>query len=150
MKVPDIINPFAKEPIRTYPGVLVPLAQAQRHPLVEAEYVHRRSLQREQGSSCCDKAKSSPLPAAAASNIEEDRKSGSRATTSVGKEEGGVLTTDSSQYNPHTIDGLRAEVVEEVGAGEKESAYDCEFLVSLAHVKLIAELWSVVEDLWNF
>lgn len=46
-----IRKPFQKESVDNYQGVLVPLANATRHPTVAAEYARRRSAEGRNGSS---------------------------------------------------------------------------------------------------
>jgi len=101
-------KPFQKESIDNYQGVLVPLAQAQRHPTVAAEYARRRSA--EGGSS---------------DEVADDSAKKAKITTGADDGENGVIRTTSAGYSPYTIEGLRAEVTEEVGAGGYDNAYDC-------------------------
>lgn len=101
---------FEKDSVDQYPGVLVPLAQASRHPTVAAEYARRRSAEgrSEEGSPAEKK---------------------SEAKGSEGDGEDGVLRTSSAGYSPYTIEGLKAEVNEDAASGGHDTAYDCEYLV---------------------
>ena len=101
-------KPFQKESVDNYQGVLVPLATAQRHPTVAAEYARRQSAE---GPSS-DEVADGPAKK-------------EKTTTSANDSENGVMRTTSAGYSPYTIEGLRAEVTEEVGAGGYDSAYDC-------------------------
>ena len=102
-----ITNPLKKDSVDDYNDVLIPFDKAERHSSVEAEYARRRSADE----------KRSP----------DSGKSGKTSNSESSEE--GVLRTSSTNYNPHTIEGLRAEVMEEVSASGKghDSAYDCEF-----------------------
>jgi hypothetical protein len=101
-------KPFQKASVDNYQGVLVPLAQAQRHPTVAAEYARRRSAEgRSSDEVAVDPAKKD------------------KTTTGADDSENGVMRTTSAGYSPYTIEGLRAEVTEEVGAGGHDIAYDC-------------------------
>lgn len=106
MKFLGVTNPLKKDSVDDYTDVLIPFDQAARHYSVEAEYARRRSADE----------KRSP----------DSGKTG-KITKSEDSEEG-VLRTSSGNYDPHTIEGLRAEVMEEVGASGEghDSAYDCE------------------------
>jgi hypothetical protein len=101
------LNPFHKENIADYKNVLVPLANAQRHSTVTAEYDRRRS--------------------------QDGRTSSGDAGSTKKKEsedESGVLSSRSAAYSPFTVEGLRAEVYEDVGASGHDTAYDREFYFS--------------------
>jgi hypothetical protein len=95
-------KPFKKDSVDDYQGVLVSFAHAARHPTVAAEYARKRSAEeaREKGS-------------------------GEGVKSKDDSEENGVLKTTGDAYSPYTIDGLRAEVFEDVGAGGHDCAYDC-------------------------
>lgn len=97
---------FHKDSVNDYQDVLVPLDQAQRHPSVEAEYARRRSADGKNGESDGEK-KVRPL----------------NASENSGEE--GVMRTSSTNYSPHTVEGLRAEVMEDVAASGHDTAYDC-------------------------
>jgi hypothetical protein len=100
-----IRKPFQKESVDNYQGVLVPLAHANRHPTVAAEYARRQSREGRDLSSdgIANKDKDSS---------KDDDGEGGRRTNSLGS-------------NAYTVEGLRAEVMEEIGAGEKaDSSYD--------------------------
>ena len=99
---------FEKDSVDQYPGVLVPLEQAARHPTVAAEYARRRSAEGRN-------------PDGSPGLVE---KKGDR-TASDGED--GVLRTGSAEYSPYTVEGLRAEINEEATSGEHDTAYDCEF-----------------------
>lgn len=101
---------FEKDSVDQYPGVLVPLAQASRHPTVAAEYARRRS----------------------ADGRNEDGSRAEKKTEVKGSEgdtEDGVLRTSSAGYDPYTIEGLRAEVMEDASPGGHDTAYDCEYVM---------------------
>lgn len=103
-------KPFQKESVNDYQGVLVPLAQANRHPTVAAEYARRQSREGRNLSS---------------DGIANKDKDSSKDDDG----EGGVLRTNSLGTSAYTIEGLRAECLEEIGAGEKaDSSYDCMLL----------------------
>jgi hypothetical protein len=106
-------KPFQKESIDNYQGVLVPLATAQRHPTVAAEYARRRSAE---GRSVSAESRAPP-------NYDAAQKDKDASKSDDG--EGGIMRTTSAGYSPYTVEGLRAEVTEEVGAGGSNSAYDC-------------------------
>ena len=101
-------NPFHKESVDDYQGVLVPLANAVRHPTVAAEYARRRSLEGSDGSPHSNDTK-------------KDKTSDN---------EDGVMRTTSAGYNPYTVEGLRAEVDEDVAASGHDTAYDCKIFVT--------------------
>jgi len=114
-----ITKPFKKEDPSHYEGVLVPLAQAQRHSTVTAEWQRRRS----------EEAKHEPAPRTPPSYdqakqldgpVDEGKKGGSDS-------EDGVIDTSSGAYDPYTIEGLRAEVNSDAGASSHDTAYDCGF-----------------------
>lgn len=111
---------FEKDSVDNFDGVLVPLAQATRHPSVAAEYARRRSAEGggspENGS-------------ARGAEIKGDEKTGRGGSDADGED--GVLRTESDEYSPYTIEGLRAEVMEDLSAGGHDTAYDCECLVCL-------------------
>lgn len=96
------ITLFEKDSVDKYEGVLVPLATAQRHPTVEAEYARRHS---EEG----------------------ERSEGSDQPTAVKDDEAkaGQSTANREWNGTYTIEGLREEVMDDVGAGGHDSAYDC-------------------------
>ena len=102
--------PFKKESVNDYGNVLVPLAQAQRHPTVAAEYARRRSEERKTSSE------------ATAAHSDASRKSNGEDS---GSGEEGIMRTSSAGYSPYTIEGLRAEVNEDVAASGPDSSYDC-------------------------
>jgi len=95
-----ITDPFHKPSIHDFEGVLVPLDQAVRHDLTAAEYARRQSLERVSDAPSSDK---------------KDKSTDS---------EPGVMRTNSAGYSPYTIDGLRAEINEDVAASGHDSAYD--------------------------
>lgn len=99
---------FEKESVDKYPGVLVPLAQASRHPTVAAEYARRRSA---------DGRNPDGSPSSTEKKVEKTGSDG----------EDGVLRTSSTEYSPYTIEGLRAEVHEDASSGGHDTAYDCKF-----------------------
>lgn len=77
--------------------MLVSLADASRHPTVAAEYARRRSLE-----------------AANSDGARDEKKS--RDVEGGGAGEG---------FSPYTVEGLRAEVNEDVATSGHDSAYDC-------------------------
>lgn len=105
-------KPFQKESVDNYNGVLVPLANATRHPTVAAEYARRQSQEGRDASTD--------------GVTDKDR--------DASKDDGGEggMRTGSTGYSAYTIEGLRAECTEELGAGElAHSAYDCMLAVVL-------------------
>ncbi|KAE8441502.1 hypothetical protein EG329_004890 [Mollisiaceae sp. DMI_Dod_QoI] len=104
-----IKSPFHKDSIDDYQGVLVPLAQASRHPTVAAEYARRRSSE-----GLSDNNTSSSAKSAEDSSIPKEGDAG----------EDGIMRTSSAGYNPYTLEGLRAEVNEDVAASGHDSSYD--------------------------
>jgi hypothetical protein len=99
---------FHKESVKDYQDVLVPLANAPRHPTVEAEYARRRSAERHGSVGDLTGAK------------KEARNENS------GEE--GVMRTTSHNYSPYTIEGLRVEVVEDLASSGHDSSYDCKLI----------------------
>jgi hypothetical protein len=99
---------FHKDSVKDYQDVLVPLANAQRHPTVEAEYARRRSAEGHGSTGDFNGAK------------KEVR------NESSGEE--GVMRTTSHKYSPYTIEGLRAEVVEDLASSGHDSSYDCKLI----------------------
>lgn len=85
-------------------NVLVTLANAQRHPDIVADYERRRSLEARDGH----------LDGAAS------KKEGDLTPDA----EGGMRTSSSS-YDPYTIEGLKAEISEDIAASGHDTAYDC-------------------------
>ncbi|KAI9846621.1 MAG: hypothetical protein M1838_001220 [Thelocarpon superellum] len=85
--MPVFMNPFAKHDVSEFPGVLIPLREAERHPSVVGT----------KG----DKLDKLDSP----SNEEAGR--------------GAELV-----YSPHTIEGLRTEVEEDIAASGVDSTYD--------------------------
>ena len=98
-------KPFQKDSVDNYEGVLVSLANASRHPTVVAEYARRRSAEGDSSEGTSD------------DSIKKAKDLG---------EEDGVMRTSNAEYSPYTIEGLRAEVHEDVAASGHDSAYDCE------------------------
>jgi hypothetical protein len=107
---------FRKDSINDYQDVLVPLANAQRHPTVEAEYARRRSAE--------GQSKNDNTPGFATT-----KKEGPLHANETSGEEG-VMRTSSQNYSPYTIEGLRAEVMEDVAASGHDSAYDCKLFLA--------------------
>lgn len=119
----NIQNPFKHESTTSYPNVLVPLSQAQRHSTVTAEYERRRSEDRRGSAGDLGKKESG------SGRSEEGVFAGDAGggDVDVGGEEADVRTTGSAGYSPFTLEGLRAEVNEDVAkSGHSNSAYDCE------------------------
>ena len=104
---------FHKDSVNDYHNVLVPLEKARRHPTVEAEYARRRSAEGHDKNADLDDSKNEAGPV--------------NASESSGEE--GVMRTSSANYSPYTIEGLRAEVMEDVTASGHDSAYDCELFL---------------------
>lgn len=97
-------KPFQKESVNNYTNVLVPLESAKRHDTVIAGYERRRSAESLRGSTD---------GAALKDAGEKDNEKG----------------IESKVHSPYSIEGLRAEVFDEMAArGDgHDSAYDCEF-----------------------
>ncbi|CAL3972766.1 unnamed protein product [Diplocarpon coronariae] len=93
-----------KDSVDDYQGVLVPLAQANRHHTVVAEYARRRSAE------------------GRISNPANGLKKEGEGSDGYGEDK--VLRTSNAEYSPYTIEGLRAEVNEELAAGGHDTAYD--------------------------
>jgi len=102
-----LTSPFKKDSVDSYQGVLVPLANAARHPTVVAEYARRQSAANDSSDGNSD----DPLKKDAAKPVEEN----------------GAMRMSSEGYSPYTVEGLRAEIHEDVTASGHDSAYDCEF-----------------------
>lgn len=109
---------FHTASVNDYQDVLVPLERAQRHPTVEAEYARRRSAEGHgrNRESYREKKNAGPLNASESSG------------------EDGVMRTSSANYSPYTIEGLRAEVMEDVAASGHDSAYDCKLYLATPSV----------------
>jgi hypothetical protein len=97
-----------KDSVDDFTGVHVPLANAKRHPDVIAEYQRRNS-------------KEGVRPDATIVTESKDEMKDGPLTDS----EGGIPRTSSGVYSPYTIEGLRAEIHEDVAASGHNSAYDC-------------------------
>lgn len=106
-------KPGQKESVNDYSNVLVPLATAKRHETVIAEYERRRSAEGLRDLS---------LESPGEKPQEKDGIDG------IDGNEKGVLSTGSKVYSPYTIEGLKAEVFEDVKVTGCDSAYDCEFV----------------------
>ena len=104
---------FHKDSVNDYQNVLVPLEKAQRHSTVEAEYARRRSAEGVGSNGGVEGKKEDGLPNSSESSGEE-----------------GTLHTSGATYSPYSIDGLRAEVMEDVAGSGYNSAYDCELFWS--------------------
>jgi hypothetical protein len=102
MKFPGL-EFFEKEELDQ--SVLVPLSQAKRHKVVEAEYARRHSEEQKHQGALGDG---------------KDTKDGSES-------EEGVMRMSSLEYSPYTIEGLRAEVMEDMKTNGYDTAYDSEF-----------------------
>lgn len=85
-------------------NVLVTLANAQRHPNVVAEFERRRSLEAREGH----------LDGSA-----------SKKEGDVTPDTEGGMRTSSSSYDPYTIEGLKAEINDDIAASGHDTAYDC-------------------------
>jgi len=89
---------FKTESVNDYPGVLVPLANAQRHSTVEADYARRRS------------------------EDEQNRSDGDLAPKKDADEKAPVdLNSDRAMY---TVEGLRREIESEAVPGGVDTPYD--------------------------
>ncbi|KAI9682203.1 MAG: hypothetical protein M1817_000257 [Caeruleum heppii] len=86
--MPIFVNPFKKHDVNEYPGVLVPLQSAPRHPSIVEKHD---------------------------ANLKDGAAPGS---------DGELGTRSSSDYSPFTIEGLRAEIDEDLAASGINSAYD--------------------------
>lgn len=105
---------FTKDHVDNYQGVLVPLSSAKRHPTVEAEYARRRSAEGRNS----DGTPGTP--------VQEKKVEGKGSDT-----EDGVMRTTSANYSPYTIEGLRAEIMEDADSGSGgDTAYDRKFYTS--------------------
>ncbi|KAL3422573.1 MFS-type transporter PB1E7.08c 3 [Phlyctema vagabunda] len=98
------LNPFAVETIDSYPGVLVPLSQAKRHPTVAAEYARQRSL-------------AAPRSNSSETEVDAHGKSAS-------KEESGLSNPNFGLHSPNTLEGLKAEIHHDMAAGGTNTPYD--------------------------
>ena len=105
---------FHKDSVNNYQNVLVPLEKAQRHLTVEAEYARRRSAEGH-GST---------------GDLAGGKKEAGLLHASESSGEDGIMRTSCATYSPYTIDGLRAEVMEDVADIGHDSAYDCELFWS--------------------
>ncbi|KAI9746961.1 MAG: hypothetical protein M1835_002284 [Candelina submexicana] len=89
--MPFFINPFAKHDVSDFPGVLIPLQQADRHASVVSAFDKKMKLE--------GGADSPP--------IYDEAKAGQHV-----------------DYSPTTLEGLRVEIEEDVGASGHDTAYD--------------------------
>jgi hypothetical protein len=97
-----------KDSVNDFTDVLVPMTDAKRHPDVIAEYQRRVS-------------KEGARPDAAdVTGANDEKKDGRLSDT-----EGGLPRTSSGTYSPYTVEGLKAEIHEDVSASEHNTAYDC-------------------------
>ncbi|KAJ5054111.1 uncharacterized protein L3040_000394 [Drepanopeziza brunnea f. sp. 'multigermtubi'] len=101
--------------VNDFADVLVPLAQASRHPTVVAEYARRRSAEGRRSPRL-----GSGLDPGGEKKISDGD---ADAATAVDREDG-MLRTTSDEYSPYTIEGLKAEVREDLSAGGHDTAYD--------------------------
>lgn len=95
-------NFFEKDKLDS--NVLVPLSQAQRHKTVEAEYQRRQSEEQMRQAGLGEG---------------KDKKDGSDT-------EKRARPLSSSLHSPYTIEGLRAEVMEDMRTSGHDSVYDSE------------------------
>jgi len=100
---------FRKTSVNDYQDVLVPLANARRHPTIHAEYARRRSAEGHNDNTA---------------SFDSMKMEGGPLSSNESGEEEGVMRTSSANYSPYTIEGLRAEVMEDVAASGHDSAYD--------------------------
>jgi hypothetical protein len=105
---------FHKDSVSDYNNVLVPLEKAQRHSSVEVEYARRRSA-KGNGSTKDDSGQ---------------KKEAGALNGSESCGEDGVMRITSADYKPYTIEGLRAEVMEDVATSGYNSAYNCKLFSS--------------------
>lgn len=96
-----------QESVDNYEGVLVPLAQARRHPTVEADYARRYS---EEGRAL------SPSPAKTDDSLD----------VRPSDEEADILPHSGVWNGEYTLEGLRDEINADVAASGHDSSYDCE------------------------
>jgi hypothetical protein len=101
---------FRKDSLKDCQDVLIPLANAPRHPTVEAEYACRRSGEGHNSNTA---------------KYDTMKKEDGTPNSSQSSGEEGVMRTSSTNYSSYTIEGLRAEVMEDVAASGHDSAYDC-------------------------
>ncbi|TVY31156.1 putative MFS-type transporter protein [Lachnellula hyalina] len=92
-----LTNPFHKTSVDDYKGVVVPLSQAIRHPTVAAEYARRNSGR--------------PSLSDGSSHVDDAKKDNDRASKD---NDDGVMTSNSLGYSPYTIEGLRAEISDDM------------------------------------
>lgn len=98
---PGLTNPFHKDSVNDF-NAFVSIEQSIRHKMNAAQWAERKaSLER--------------------SSSDE---SGKEETSTETETETGVMTTKSANYNPYSIDGIRAEINEEAATGGHDSAYD--------------------------
>lgn len=88
-----------------YQGVLVPLENATRHPTVAAEYARRRSAEGRSG-------------------VNDDSTFGKKKTEGDVSPTDGPLSDNDQDLPRYTLEGLRAEVNEDVAASGHDSNYD--------------------------
>ncbi|TVY91080.1 putative MFS-type transporter [Lachnellula willkommii] len=100
------VNPFRKESVNDYTGVVVPLERAIRHPTVVAEYARR-----------CSARTSSSEGSGGSAHADDSKKDN----------EAGVMRSNSSSYTPYTIEGLRAEIEEDMGLVASASGGDSQY-----------------------
>lgn len=106
-----IKKPFQKESVNNYTNILVPLANAKRHDTVIADYERRRSAEN--------------LAPRASSLTSSDAKKESDAGVGAGADVGrNEKSLGNGVYSPNTIEGLRAEVYEDMARSGEDSAYD--------------------------
>ena len=119
-------RPGQKDSVDDYQGVLVPLSQASRHQSVIAEYQRRRSA--EGRADANDVATFGP-----GQTKVETGSNGEKTKTELGRGSG----SESDSESPYTLEGLRAEVHEDVAASGHDTAYDCKYplLVELEYRK---------------
>lgn len=97
-----------KDSVNDYQGVLVPVANATRHPTVAAEYARRRSAE-------------------GRSDNNDTSTYGVNKKVEDGSPKEGHGSESEDGLSPYTIEGLRAEVLEDVAASGHDSAYDREY-----------------------
>jgi hypothetical protein len=99
-----------KDSVNDFTDVLVPIANAKRHPDVIAEYQRRNS-------------KEGARPDATVVTDPKDKSTDGPPSDS----ESGIPRTTSGVYSPYTIEGLKAEINEDVSASAHNTSYDCKY-----------------------
>jgi hypothetical protein len=98
-----------KDSVNDFTDILVPMANAKRHPDVIAEYQRRNSREGAR-----------PDTTTVVTDPKEKLKDGPPSDS-----ESGIPRTTSGVYSPYTIEGLKAEINEEAAASAHNTTYDC-------------------------